>query len=296
MKTAEAELLLQASHRLGESMLWHEARQMLYWTDLPDPGLYGLDLSTGKTLARRLDLPSPIGSAAITTDPGKLILSHLGGLSLIDLDTFAISPYCDPEGGRDAMIYNDLKTDRWGRLWVGTSHIREQETRGALWCVKDRKTWALGDVGFPVSNGPAFSRDGRRMYFNDSANYRTFVYDISPDDLRPRNRTLFASYTEEEGMPDGLTVDAEGCIWTAQWAGARVIRLSPTGEKLFTLNVPSGHVTSVAFGGPDLDELFITTAHDGLTPEQKAKYPVSGSLFRYKPDVAGIAEPAFAVD
>ena len=151
-----------------------------------------------------------------------------------------MTPYCDPEGGRDAMIYNDLKTDRWGRLWVGTSHAKEQEARGALWCVKDKETWALGDVGFPVSNGPAFSPDGRKLYFNDSANYRTFVYDISPDDLRPRNRTLFASYTEEEGMPDGLTVDAEGCIWTAQWAGARVIRLSPKGEKLLTLIVPVG--------------------------------------------------------
>jgi sugar lactone lactonase YvrE len=294
MKTAEAGLLLKASRRLGESIMWHDARQMLYWTDLPDPGLYGYDLRTGKVMTKRLDLPPPIGSAVVTTDPDKLILNHRGGLSLIDLDDLSMTPYCDPESGRDAVIYNDLKTDRWGRLWVGTSHEKELENRGALWCVRDRKTWTLGDVGFPVSNGPAFSPDGMKMYFNDSANYRTFAYDVSPDDLKPRNRSLFASYTVEEGMPDGLTVDADGCIWTAQWAGARVIRLSPVGEKLLTLHVPTGHVTSVAFGGPGLAELFITTAHDGLTPEQKARYPLSGSLFSYTPGVGGIAEPVFA--
>jgi sugar lactone lactonase YvrE len=294
MKSAEADLLLKASHRLGESMLWHRARQMLFWTDLPDPGLYGFDLRTGKLMTKRLDLPPPIGSAAVTTDPDKLLLSHRQGLSLINIDDLTMKPYCDPEHGRDAMIYNDLKTDRWGRLWVGTSHERELEPRGALWCVKDRHTWALGDVGFPVSNGPAFSLDGSTMYFNDSANYRTFVYDISPDDLLPRNRRLFASYTDEEGMPDGLTVDAEGCIWTAQWGGARAIRLSPKGEKLLTLNVASGHVTSLAFGGPDFAELFITTAHDGMTPGQRARYPLSGSLFRYKPDVCGVAEPLYS--
>ena len=293
MKSAEATLLLKAAHRLGESMLWHEARKRLYWTDLLDPGLHAFDIATGTATHEALSLAAPIGSAATTSDPKRLIISHRGGLSLIDLDTFAMTPYCNPEGGRDATIYNDLKTDRWGRLWVATSHEKERDPRGALWCVKDRKTWAQGDVGFPVSNGPAFSPDGRRMYFNDSANYRTFVYDIAPDDLRPRHRTLFASYTEEEGMPDGLTVDAEGCVWTAQWAGARLIRLSPKGEKLLSLHVPSGHVTSMAFGGPDLDELFITTATDGLPPEILARYPLSGSLFRYRPGLQGIAEPLF---
>lgn len=293
MKTAEATLLLKATHRLGESMLWHEARKRLYWTDLLDPGLHAFDLATGTATHEGLSLVAPIGSAAATSDSKHLIISHRNGLSLIDLDTFALTPYCNPESGRDATIYNDLKTDRWGRLWVATSHEKERDPRGALWCVKDRKTWALGDVGFPVSNGPAFSPDGHRMYFNDSANYRTFVCDIAPDDLRPRNRALFASYAEEEGMPDGLAVDAEGCIWTAQWAGARVIRLSPEGEKLLSLHVPSGHVTSMAFGGPDLDELFITTATDGLSSETLARYPLSGSLFRYKPGVQGIAEPLF---
>jgi xylono-1,5-lactonase len=293
MKSDEAQLLLQANHRLGESMLWHAARQHLYWTDLPDPALHSLNLKTGFHASTSFALPPPIGSAVATTNPDQLIISHRSGLSLLDLNTFAMTPYCDPEQGRDAIIYNDLKTDRWGRLWVGTSHVREQETRGALWCVKNRANWQLGDVGFPISNGPAFSPSGTKLYFNDSANHQTFVYDIAPHDLRPHNRALFATFTEVEGMPDGLTVDAEGCIWTAQWAGARIIRLSPRGEKILTIHVPSGHVTSLCFGGPGLDELFITTATDGLSPDTLQRYPLSGSLFRYKPGVQGIAEPLF---
>ena len=286
----EAQLLHQASHRLGESILWHEARQTLYWTDLFDPGLF--QMTPGGPLTHTaLDLPPPIGSAAATTDPGKLILLCRSGLLLLDLGTMAFQPYCDPEQGRDAIIYNDLKCDRFGRLWVGTSHALEREARGALWGVKDRRRWQLGDAGFPVSNGPAFSPDGRLMYFNDSFNRQTFVYDISEDSLLPENRRLLASYSEEEGMPDGLTVDAEGCIWTAQWAGARVIRLSPKGEKLQTVHVPSGHVTSVCLGGKQRRELFITTATDGLSPDMLKRYPQSGSVFRFTADAPGLPEP-----
>jgi len=291
-KTAEAELLVKGAQRLGESILWHAARQCLYWTDLLDPGLFQLTIG-GTVQHTPLDLPPPIGSAAATTDPNKLILLARDGLRLVDLETISVTPWCNPEQGRHEIIFNDLKCDRFGRLWAGSSHALERDPRGALWCVKNRTAWQLGDVGFPVSNGPAFSPDGRLMYFNDSVNYQTFVYEILQDSLAPANRQVFARYTEEEGVPDGLTVDAEGCIWTAQWAAARVIRLSPKGEKLMTLHVPSGHVTSVCFGGKEMRDLFITTANEGLSPELQKRYPLSGSLFRYRADVAGLPEPLF---
>lgn len=293
MREMTAELAAQGELRLGESALWHAARQCLYWVDLYNPALFRLAPGMAEAERRALSLVAPIGSAAATTDPNQLILSHRDGLSLLDLDTLELTPYCNPEAGRDAVISNDLKCDRFGRLWMATSHAGEREPRGALWSVADRKTMALGDVGFPIANGPAFSPDGRLLYFNDSLNRQTLVYDIAPDDLYPRNRRIFATYSEDEGLPDGLTVDAEGCIWTAQWAAARAIRLSPQGEKLLTVRVPAGHVTSLCFAGEDLRDLYITTARDGLNPEQLERYPLSGSLFRLRPGVDGIPESLF---
>ncbi|MBI2719493.1 MAG: SMP-30/gluconolactonase/LRE family protein [Rhizobiales bacterium] len=293
MANITADLAVKGELRLGESPIWHVARQCLYWIDLYDPALFRLAPGMAAPERRALALVAPIGSAVATDDSGCLILSHRDGLSLLDLETLALTPYAHPEAGRDGVIYNDLKCDRWGRLWVATSHAVERDPRGALWCVKDRSTMALGDVGFPIGNGPAFSPDGRLLYLNDSFNRQTFVYDIAASDLHPRNRRVFATYTEEEGLPDGLTIDAEGCIWTAQWTAARVIRLSPAGEKLLTVHVPSFHVTSVCFAGADLRDLYITTARDGLTPEQLDRFPLSGSLFRLRSDVPGLAEPLF---
>ena len=180
----QADLWIKASHRLGESIIWHAHNRCLYWVDLLDPALFVHDPATGETRSHALALPPPIGSIAATSDPDVLILAHRGGLSLLDVRTLALTFYCDPEGGRDAIIYNDIKVDRQGRLWVGTSHEKEQQHRGVLWCVESRTRWALVDAGFAISNGPAFSLDGRTMYFNDSLGRTTFAYDV--DETRAR--------------------------------------------------------------------------------------------------------------
>jgi sugar lactone lactonase YvrE len=151
----------------------------------------------------------------------------------------------------------------------------------------------LGDVGFAVSNGPAFSLDGKTMYFNDSAGRKTFAYDISRDDPMPRNRRVLISYTHEEGMPDGLTVDAEGNIWVAHWGGARITQFTNAGFRLRHLQVPAPHVTTVGFGGENLATLYVTTARDGMSPDALELWPQSGDLFATKPGVHGVAEPLF---
>lgn len=288
-----AQLWIQSQHRLGESIIWHVARQCYYWVDLLDPALFFHDPSTGKTEKREIALPPPIGSIAATTDPNLLMLAHRGGLSVLDVRDMTLTPYCDPEGGRDAIIYNDIKVDRWGRLWVGTSHERELETRGALWCVESRSRWALADAGFAISNGPAFSRDGKTLYFNDSLGRTTFAYDISPERLTARNRRIFVRHVETDGLPDGIVVDAEDCIWTAQWAGRAVQRFDRDGKIEERIPVPSVHVTTLCFGGPALRDIKITTATDGATPEQLRDQPQSGSLFEMPTDRAGAAEPLF---
>ena len=285
--------IYQSSNQLGESAIWHVATKRLLWIDLLKPRLFSLDPTSGAVTVMDVKLAGPLGAIVPTTNPKLVVVSHLHGLSSLDIETGATTFFADPERGRNAIIYNDIKTDRFGRLWVGTSHYKEQEARGALWCVLPNGEAYLGDTGFAISNGPAFSLDGKTMYFNDSAGRKTFAYDISADDPHPRNRRVFVSYSEEEGLPDGVTVDAEDCLWVAHWGGARVTRIAPKGERLLMVDVPAPHVTTVGFGGDNLRTLYITSARDGLSEEKLKAYPQSGDLFQFKPDVAGVPEPLF---
>jgi xylono-1,5-lactonase len=289
------ELWIKSDHRLGESIIWHAASRNLMWVDLLDPALFVHDLTSGTTARHPLPLPPPIGSIAATTDPKRLIIAHRGGLSLLHLESLQLEFFCDPEQRRDAIMYNDIKVDRWGRLWVGTSDIKEQESRGALWCVKDRKTWALADAGFPVSNGPAFSLGGKTMYFNDSAGRRTFAYDISENNFLASNRRLLRDYTQEEGMPDGVVVSANGDLWCAQWAGAALMNLAADGALLQRTEIPAYNVTTLCFGGDELEDVFVTTARDTMTEVLLKEYPLTGSLFRLRNAGQGLPEPLFAI-
>lgn len=288
---SRAELFIEARHRLGESIIWHVAERCLYWIDLLEPELFRCNIDGGSRTGHPLPLKPPIGAIAATADPRKLFLSHRGGVSLVDTQTLAIEAWADPEAGRDAIISNDMKCDRWGRLWVGSSHEFEREARGALWCLTSRGRAVLGDAGFAVSNGPAFSPDGRTMYFSDSGAAQILAYDIAPDDPHPRNRRLFRKHGEGEGVPDGLVVDSEGCIWVAHWGGACVTRLSPGGEVIARHAVPALNVTAVCHAGDGLKTLFVVTARDQMDEAALARFPLSGSLFRLDTDVAGLAEP-----
>ena len=282
-----------AANKLGEAAIWHAASKRLLWIDLYDPKLFIHDPASGETLVRAINLKAPLGAIVATTNPKLLIVSHPQGLSTLNIKTGATKLFARPEQNRDAIIYNDCKVDRFGRLWVGSSHAKETDARGALWCVLPKGECFLGDVGFAVSNGPAFSLDGKTMYFNDSVGQKTFCYDISADDPTPRNRRILISYTHEEGMPDGLTVDAEGCLWVAHWGGARITRFSAKGERLRVVEIPAPHVTTVGFGGEDYATLYITTAREGLSPDALELWPQSGDLFALKPGVRGVPEPLF---
>ena len=286
-----AQLWIQSQHRLGESIIWHASQQCYFWVDLLDPSLYSHNPETGVTEKRKLALPPPIGSIAATTNPNLLILAHRGGLSLLDLRNMELTPWCNPEGRRDAIIYNDIKVDPWGRLWVGTSHEKEQDARGALWCVESSTRWALADAGFAISNGPAFSRDGHTLYFNDSMGRTTYAYDIAPDHLTARNRRALIKHPEADGLPDGIVVDATDDIWTAQWAGSAVLQFDRTGRLKARHPVPAVHVTTLCFGGLNLDQVRITTATDGAATETLQQLPLSGSLFRLDCQAIGIEEP-----
>jgi sugar lactone lactonase YvrE len=149
------------------------------------------------------------------------------------------------------------------------------------------------DGGYSVTNGPAFNVAGDRMYHNDSGRQITYMFDLD-EEGRASNRRPFAQYAAGDGYPDGMTVDAEDCLWIAFWDGWCVRRFSPAGECLATVQLPVQKPTSCAFGGADLSQLYVSSASIGLSADDKARQPCAGGLFMLDTGIAGIADTPFA--
>lgn len=285
-------VVAQTDDMLGEAPLWHPLDGYLYWLDLAGARLHRME-AQGSVETRRIDCSPPLGAIVAGPAAGGLILSALDGLWLYDWTSNTLQPLCHPEAWRDGISYNDAKVDRAGRLWIGTSDLAEQEPRGALWCWTPGAPPLLADAGFTVVNGPAFSPDGHTLYLSDSVGRRILAYDVAPDALRLTNRRVFAVMDDDEGYPDGLTVDTEGGVWVAHWDGWRVTRFSPQGERSLRVPMPAPRITSLTFGGKGLATLFATSARLELDAAMLQAAPLSGSLFAVDAGFAGVAERPF---
>jgi len=273
---------------LGEGPAWVAREQALYWVDIPERRVFRWAEGEG---ARTIDVATNICSL-LPRRNGGFIGGGYDGFLAIGQD-FAISLIGDPEPELETNRFNDGKVDRQGRLWAGTMDRTERAASGALYRLDPSLGWSRIDSGYKVTNGPAFSLDGRTMYHTDSARQTVYAFDLA-DDGAATNRRVFAQFGEGDGYPDGMTVDSDDCLWIAFWDGWCVRRLSPRGERLAQLAVPAQRPTSCAFGGPDLDRLFITTASRDLTPAELTDQPCAGGLFMTVPGVQGVAEPLFA--
>lgn len=290
---ADWKIIAQTRDRLGESPMWHPGEQALYWVDWYGPALrrkaWGQDPIESWTIPGETVLGSFVFASG-----GRLLLAVDSGLALFDPATGGLTPFADPNGGRPAIGYNDSKLDRQGRLWAGTFDAPETEPRGILYCVTPDGTWSVGDSGFAVCNGPAFSPDGGTMYFSDSMGRRVLAYDVSPTSRVLANRRLFASFGAEDGVPDGLTVDAEGGVWCAQYGAGRVTRFAPDGRVLGVWDLPCPIVTAPAFGGPDMTTLFVSTGWSpGVLSADQEQGP-GGAVFALETGIRGLPEPVFA--
>jgi sugar lactone lactonase YvrE len=271
---------------LGEGPVWVAREQALYWVDIVERRLFRW--SQGEAL-RTFELG--LCSLAPRAGGGFIGGGHEGFLAIAP--DLTMTPLGDPEPDLPHNRFNDGKVDREGRFWAGTMDRFEREPSGKLYRLDPDLSWTQVDSGYLVTNGPAFSNDGRTMYHTDSARRRVYAFDLAPDGTAA-NRRVFAEFGEADGYPDGMTVDAEDCVWIAFWDGWCVRRLSAKAERLAELRVPVQRPTSCAFGGPDLDRLFITSARRDLTPEDLERQPDAGGLFMAVPGVSGMPEPLFA--
>ena len=260
----------------------------LFWLDIKGLKVFRLDVR-GQLTA--WPAPLRVGSL-VPRKSGGFIAGTENGIAAIDPETGRFDILFNPEEDRPGNRFNDGKLDRQGRFWAGTMDDGEREDSGVLYRIDDDLSWHPMDRGYRVTNGPAFSPDGKLMYHNDSARQLTYVFDLA--DGQPGDRRIFLEFKEGEGFPDGMTVDSEGCLWIAFWDGWCVRRYSPSGEWLETVKMPVARPTSCAFGGLDLDQLYITSASIGLDEAAREMQPNAGGLFMVTPGVRGLGDAPFA--
>ena len=270
--------------KLGESPQWSHGTGELFWVDFYGPIIRRLSRDGSR---RDWTLPriATIGSI-VQCDGDRLICGTNDGLYIFSPEDGSISPFADPNDGRAELSYNDAKVDRHGNYWTGNFDNAEAAPRGILYVRTRPGNWRVGDSGFVVCNGPAFSPDGKVLYFNDSAERQSLAYDLDPATGNLTKRRVFQKYTQSEGLPDGCCVDSAGCVWVAMYDGGQVIRLSPEGERLETLALPVRNITSCCLGGKDLRTLYVTTGRAADASE-----PDGGALFATIVDVPGLPEP-----
>lgn len=270
---------------LGEGPVWSVAEQALYWVDIDRPALHRWQPATEGHMTWAL--PSQIGCFALK-EGGGAIVALRDGLYHFDLETHALENICRPEATLNTR-FNDGKCDRHGRFWAGTMDIAFAEPIGALYRYDGQCRKMRAKVS--CSNGLGWSPDNRTMYYTDSPTKKIVAYDFDLAGGEISNERTFAQI--EEGFPDGLTVDAEGYVWSAHWNGWQITRYAPDGSVDQAIPLPVQRPTSCTFGGPNMDRLFITTATVGLSSESLAEQPLAGKVLVWDTAVTGIPEPLF---
>lgn len=281
----KAELFIEMACSLGETPIWMDATGELAWIDATACVLHIARLS--QRAVRTLAIPGngPAGMVINTSKPETLMISRRDGLAFINTETGEVTEFSHPARALPHLFYNDGKIDPAGRLWVGTAEISETDPRSILYRFEGARA-EPADAGFAVCNGPAFSPDGNRLYLSDSVGRRVLEYRIDRDG-RLLDRQVLIAFAQNDGLPDGITVDDSGALWVAHWGGACVSRFSPDGILMERVSVPVPNVTSITFGGTDRRQLFVTTALEGLDAEALRKAPLAGSIFVIRTDVPG---------
>ncbi len=276
---------------LGEGPTWSATTQKLYWVDILAPSIQVSDPATGHT--RTIRMPELVG-AIVPRRQGGFVTAMQGGFKTVDLTTGAVTLVAAPEADRPGNRFNDGKCDRRGRFWAGTLALDTSPSAGSLYRLDPDGRVSTMETGIHVSNGLGWSPDDRRFYFTDSGRRQIFVYDFDLESGRIENRRVFAELPEGAGTPDGLTVDAHGFLWSAQWDGWCVTRYDPDGKVERVINLPVPRPTSCIFGGPDLATLYVTSGRIRLSAAQLAESPLSGSVFALETGTRGLPENAFA--
>jgi len=282
-----------AEAQLGEGTLWSPGEQRLYWVDILGKRLHRCRADGSERAGWAFD--EEISALAERKDAPGLIVTLRRGFALFDPGRHEPARYLhrpaeEPSGNR----FNDGKCDARGRFWGGTMDFDCVAPTGAFYAYGADGACARHALGFAVTNGPTWSLDGRTMFVNDTVNGRVHAWDFDADSgalSRPREWLRLAP---DDGLPDGMTTDAQGWLWIAHWGGSCVTAHDAnTGAELRRIPLPASQVTNVAFGGADLRTLFISSARVGLTAQQLRSETLAGGLFAIELDAPGLPATPF---
>ena len=270
---------------LGEGSLWSAREGAVFWVDILGHRLHRLALDGGGVTS--WDMPEPIGWVIERRDAPGFIAGFMSGFAELDLAPFAIRPILNPEPDRPDNRMNDAKADCAGRIWAGTMPFSCEGKTGALYRMDADRRCTRADAPYTIANGPAIAPDGRSMFHTDTALRTIFRFDIHDyGTLGPRMPHIV--FEHGWGNPDGMTLDADGCLWVAQWGRGQVSRFDPAGYRMRAIDLPASQITSMTFAGEALNRMFVTSAADGVDEE------AAGALFEVDPGCRGLPTMQFA--
>lgn len=281
---------------LGEGIQWHAEDRAVWWTDILSNTLFRYDPEP--LSVNTWEMPEPLGSFAFHKDDTSMVAAFATGFALVDLASDTIEWIERPAMLANEGRFNDGRADRQGRFWSGTMMANPGDgspATGRLFCLNRQLETSVHASEINISNGICWSPIGDRMYFADSLKGEIMQYDFDPEEGTLSNCQLFAQ-APDGASPDGATVDAQGNVWSAQWGIGKVFAFSPDGELIFELDIPASQPTCVAFGGPELDILYVSSASDGLSAELRANEPSAGNVFAFKTSVRGLPESKFTAN
>lgn len=287
------EVVLEAAATIGESPTWASSENALYWVDIKKPALYRYDPATGTQ--RSWYMPSDIGAFALVSHPPGAVVALRYGIYRLEFDSGALTRLADPPFDPTLFRFNEGACDTAGRFWIGVMFDPLNGTtspqKSSLHSFTLRDGLRPEPDAAELHNGMAWSPDGHRFYLSHSYRREVFAYAFEPETGKIGTRDLFARIPEALGLPDGAAVDSQGGYWCALHGGSRLRRYTATGAIDRDIALPVSQPTMCAFAGEALDVLYVTSAADKLTPEQRRREPLAGALLRLLPGASGIARP-----
>lgn len=286
------ETAVQMRATLGEGPMWDEREKALYWVDIMGEKLHRYDPATGTNETR--EVGQPVGTVVLR-EQGGLMLAVRDGFASFDWESGKLEIVANPAERAEGTRFNEGKCDPAGRFWAGDMQFNAEPCNGKLFALEQDLTTRTMIENLCITNGIVWTQDHQTMYHIDTVPHEVRAYDYDLETGAISNERVAFHVPNNMGGPDGMAIDAEGMLWIAHFNGACVRRWHPgTGEVLQQIDLPVSQITACAFGGENLDKLYITTATENFSEEQFAAEPLAGSLFVAEPGVQGTLSYRFA--